>query len=80
MQVKHIRQNKLKNHKLESIYNEVNLKCNNEWLLKYEILELAYKKIKKPWVKKLYKDLEKLTYLNNDFSNALKRGLYLLDK
>jgi len=80
MQVKKIRQKKLKIINLKYIYKQINLKYENEWLLKYEVLELAYNTIHEPWVKTLYNDLKELSYSNNDYSGALERGLLLLDK
>ena len=72
--------NSLKIIKLKSVYQQINLKYNNEWLLKYEVLELAYNTIHEPWVKTLYNDLIKLSSSDNDYARALKRGLFLLDK
>ena len=80
MDVNKIRNNKKNQTKLKSIFKLINSNYKNEWLLKYEILELAHHKINEPWVKLLYNDLEKISSLNNDFSQALKRGLILLQK
>ena len=65
---------------LENIYNVIQKKYPNEWLIKYEILELSYKKIDDNWVKSLENDMFKLVSNKTDFSNAIKRGLNLIIK
>ena len=65
---------------LEKIYNIIQKKYPNEWLIKYEILELSYKKIDDDWVKSLEDDMFKLASNKTDFSNAVKRGLDLIIK
>ena len=78
--VNEIKNNENRYKELESIYKLTNSKFKKEWLLKYEIFEIAYNKINDPWVKKLSEDLKITSSQKNDFSKALKRGLSLIYK
>ena len=74
-----IRNNKVSSITLKNIYNNVYQNFNNEWLLKFEILELAKKnKFNKSWVQKINDDLLILSSKKNDIGRAIKRGLELI--
>ena len=74
-----IRENKISLKNLEKIHKIITRDFDNEWLIKFEILELVKKnKLKIKWVNKINDDLINLSLKNNELGRAIKRGLELI--
>ena len=63
--------------KIKLLYNDFIKNKFNDWLFKYEILQLL-KNDKDLWIKTIYKDLEKISLADDDIGRAIKRGLELI--
>ena len=73
---------KIKNKKddineLYKIYQSMKLKNVNDWLLKYEFLNITNCDRTIDWVNDIYMELEQISNQNNDLSRAIKRGIKL---
>ena len=75
--VNKLKEKSCKKEEIKLLYNDFLKNKFNDWLFKYEILELL-KDEEDLWIKKIYKDLEKKTLINNDIGRAIQRGLELI--
>ena len=74
-----IRENKISLKNLDKIHKIITRNFDNEWLIKFEILELVRKnKLKIKWINKINDDLIYLSLKNNELGRAIKRGLELI--
>jgi phenylalanine-4-hydroxylase len=62
---------------LYKIYQDMMKKSIDDWLLKYQFLELTSCNRNIDWINTIYLDLEKISKKDNDLSRAIKRGLNL---
>ena len=72
-----LKEKSCKKEEIKLLYNNFIKNKFNDWLFKYEILELL-KDEEDLWIKKIYKDLEKKSLINNDTGRAIRRGLKLI--
>ena len=66
-----------KKEKMKLLYDDFIKNKFNDWLFKYEILQLL-KDDKDLWIKNIYKDLEEKSLADNDIGRAIRRGLELI--
>ena len=66
-----------KKEKIKKLYENFKQNNLNDWLFKYQILEIL-KDENDDWIIKIYKELEKKSLKNNDLGRAIKRGLQLI--
>ena len=66
-----------KKEKIKKLYENFKQNNLNDWLFKYQILEIL-KDENDDWIIKIYKELEKKSLKNNDLGRAIKRGLKLI--
>ena len=62
---------------LYKVYQDMMKKSIDDWLLKYQFLELTSCNRDIDWIDTIYLDLEKMSKKDNDLSRAIKRGLNL---
>ena len=62
---------------LYKVYQDMMKKSIDDWLLKYQFLELTSCNRDIDWINTIYLDLEKMSKKDNDLSRAIKRGLNL---
>jgi len=66
-----------KKEKIKKLYENFKQNNLNDWLFKYQILEVL-KDENDDWIIKIYKELEKKSLKNNDLGRAIRRGLKLI--
>ena len=66
-----------KKEKIKKLYENFKQNNLNDWLFKYQILEIL-KDENDDWIIKIYKELEKKSLKNNDLGRAIRRGLKLI--
>ena len=77
--VDRVRNREIPIQRLEKIYNTISADFDNEWLIKFEILEIAKNNnLNNAWVKEINNSLTNLSLKNNDVGRAIKRGLELI--
>ena len=77
--IDNIKKNNFDLKKLHILYNKMKNDSIDDWLLKYEFLELTNCNRNLDWINNLYLDLSKLSKEKTDLSQAIKRGLNLFN-
>ena len=62
-------------NELKKIYLDTNNKGINDWLLKFEFLQVTNCNLKIKWIKSIFDDLYNFSSKNNDLSRAIRRAL-----
>ena len=60
---------------LEKIYNDINSKGIDDWLLKFEFLHVTNCNLEIKWIKSIFDDLYNFSIEDNDLSRAIRRAL-----
>ena len=63
------------NKKLFNLYQNINQDSINDWLLKYQFLEVTNCNRKIKWINQIYHELETISKNKSDLGRAIKRGL-----
>ena len=66
-----------KKEKIKKLYENFKQNNLNDWLFKYQILEIL-KDERDDWIIKIHKELEKKSLKDNDLGRAIRRGLKLI--
>ena len=62
-------------NELKKIYLDTNNKGINDWLLKFEFLQVTNCNLEIKWIKSIFDDLYNFSSKNNDLSRAIRRAL-----
>jgi len=66
-------------NELFKLYNKIKKKSIDDWLLKYQFLEITNCNKKIEWINDIYIELNLLSQNNTDLGRAVKRGLQLFN-